>query len=441
MPSGQERARALNDARMHVWNQAKEVLDRAVVERRGLSAEEHATYDRLNADLDRYDRERDNLLGSDAYRSELGELNEAFSRAVGGPVAASARGNEAQTVREFLGGQRQSLTIDLRRASYVHRNYEAGARGPDMFGVDTRGIYGDAGGGSLIVPSLVSSTVYAVMQARNVMRQTRMSILTLPHGAPIAVPVGSQGVATQIANQNTSIGGTDPTMASKVLKAYDMGELVAVSNDIVQDSTVDVLQWVSDTIAAAVATKEEAWWAAGTGSTQPKGIMNAGGTGSAGTIATGGSLLLGPAGQELEKLIDVQYAVNSAYRQNGEWLVHDATAAKMRKIRDSGGGTIGQFVWSPSPTAGMLNGQPDLFLGRPIYTSAAVASMASNAKIMCYGDFSYFVGREVGGLQLQRSTDIYFDKNQTAIRGLVRIDSDLTDATAVVTLRQAVGDV
>jgi len=80
--------------------------------------------------------------------------------------------------------------------------------------------------------------------------------------------------------------------------------------------------------------------------------------GSAGTVATGGSLILGPSGAVLEKLIDVQYAVNSAYRQNGEWLVNDATAATMRKIRVGGGGTLDAFAWSPSPTAGMINGTP-----------------------------------------------------------------------------------
>jgi HK97 family phage major capsid protein len=167
--------------------------------------------------------------------------------------------------------------------------------------------------------------------------------------------------------------------------------------------------------------------------------MNGGGGGdAAGTIATGGSLLLGPAGQELEKLIDLQFGVNSSYRVKGSWLTNDLTAARMRKIRDGAGGTAGQFVWSPSPAAGALLGQPGTFLGRPVFTSSSVASIASDAKIMCYGDFSYFVGREVNGLRLERSADFAFAKNQIAVRGVSRIDSDLADTTAIVTLHQAV---
>jgi hypothetical protein len=44
----------------------------------------------------------------------------------------------------------------------------------------------------------------------------------------------------------------------------------------------------------------------------------------------------------------------------------------------------------------------------------------------------------VQGLRRERSTDIFFDKEQIAVRGISRIDSDLTDPTAVVTLHQPV---
>jgi len=63
--------------------------------------------------------------------------------------------------------------------------------------------------------------------------------------------------------------------------------------------------------------------------------------------------------------------------------------------------------------------------------------MGSDAKVLFYGDLSRFVMREVGGLQLERSQDFLFNKNQTAVRGLSRIDSAFVDATAGVILHQA----
>src|SRR4051812_45803025 len=44
----------------------------------------------------------------------------------------------------------------------------------------------------------------------------------------------------------------------------------------------------------------------------------------------------------------------------------------------------------------------------------------------------------VEGLRLERSTDLYFDRDQIAVRWISRIDSNLTDPTAIVTLHQAV---
>lgn len=109
-----------------------------------------------------------------------------------------------------------------------------------------------------------------------------------------------------------------------------------------------------------------------------------------------------------------------------------------RVVGSDGGGPIGPFCWVPSITAGLANGQPDAFLGNPIYTSTNVASMASDAKVLAFGDFSRYVAREVGGLRLERSTDAFFAKNQLAVRGVSRLDAALVDATAVVHLHQAV---
>jgi len=70
-------------------------------------------------------------------------------------------------------------------------------------------------------------------------------------------------------------------------------------------------------------------------------------------------------------------------------------------------------------------------------TSGCGAAAGSEAKVLAFGDFSRFVIREVRGLRLVRRNDVYFAKNQVALRGS-RIDSALTDVTALNYLHQAV---
>jgi HK97 family phage major capsid protein len=118
--------------------------------------------------------------------------------------------------------------------------------------------------------------------------------------------------------------------------------------------------------------------------------------------------------------------------------MRDSTTATVRKIRDGAGGTVGAFLFQPSATAGLPGGEPDRLLGFPHYSSSNVAAMGSDAKVLAFGDMSRFVAREVRGFRLERSTDVYFAKNQTAVRGLTRTDSALTDVTAINYLHQAV---
>jgi HK97 family phage major capsid protein len=58
--------------------------------------------------------------------------------------------------------------------------------------------------------------------------------------------------------------------------------------------------------------------------------------------------------------------------------------------------------------------------------------MASDTKVLFYGDLSRFVMREVGGHRLERSTDVFFARNQLAVQGVSRIDSSFVDATTEV---------
>ena len=169
---------------------------------------------------------------------------------------------------------------------------------------------------------------------------------------------------------------------------------------------------------------------AGTG--EPKGLRAAGSV----RVTTGGSLIT----PTYDKLVDVVYSIADAYRTTGTagWLMGDSTAGTLRKLRDGAGGTIGAVLWEPSLTNGLVNGQPDRLLGYPVYTDPNVASLASNARIAAFGDFSSYYLRTVGNVAIDSSTERYFDTDQTAFRGKWRVDGDLIDTGAITVLQQAV---
>jgi HK97 family phage major capsid protein len=246
--------------------------------------------------------------------------------------------------------------------------------------------------------------------------------------------VNAHGIGTQVIAQGTAIGGTDPTFAKMTLDAFKYGQLLKLSSEVIQDSGVDILGFVAGNIARAVGEVVATDLAVGSGSGEPNGVMTS--VTGAGTIATGGSLI----DPTYEKLIDLVYSVNGNYRARPStaWLTRDLTAAALRKLRDGAGGTEGAPLWQPSVTHGLTHAEPDLLLGYPVYTDPNVASLASNAKVIAFGDFSAYYIRIASGFTLERSDDFAFDTDLVTFRGKTRVDGDNIDANAINVIKRSV---
>ncbi len=240
---------------------------------------------------------------------------------------------------------------------------------------------------------------------------------------------GTHGVATQVAAQTTALAGSDPVLTSMTLGAYDYGQLLPVSNDMLQDSGVDVIGYVAEQIGRGLGIATGRDYVLGSGSGQPTGIASATAVGAGGTVATGGSLIIG---NGVDAFVDLQYSVADQYRSSGcAFLMHQLTGGLLRKARDGAGGTVGAYVWQPSPTVGVIPGQPDRLLGDPVYFDSNVGSLASAATIAYYGAWDRFYIRDASTLSIQRSDDLYFNLNQVAFRGIIRTDSNLIDVKAI----------
>lgn len=435
-----DRAKALNEERMAVWHAARALLER--VERSGrpgMNAEEREQYRRMEADLDRLELERAKVLGSDEAKREIEFVNEEMRRAVTPEEWAVAERRDQEYLDFFAGrSQNRSIYIDLEPARHARAAFRDGMTATELRVLQTDG---GASGGSLTVPTFVENNVWSNFVNTSAMRRVGCTVLTTPGGEPRAVPrVVTHSVGTQIASQTTAIAGTDPVLGSMTLNAYDYGELCSVSNDMLEDSAVDVATFVGEEIGRGLGVVTDNAYVLGPGSTAPTGVITAAPTGAAGTVATGGTTIAQVNGISgiVDPFIDLQYSIEDAYRQRGAaFLVSRPTAGALRKARETGG-TAGAYLWQPSPTAGMAGGEPDRFLGDPIYVDSNIASIASNAKIAVYGNWSAFWIRDVVGLRLERSTDLYFNLAQTAFRGIIRTDSNCVDLKALNVLKMSV---
>lgn len=439
----QEHLKALNATRARVWNEAKAHLDDCQRAHPGdeMSAEENEKWTRMNARIDAIDVEIRELSASETREREAAVSREAMEREFGTTGLAQREQAEVDSVRSWMQGKvarhddpdeprRNTLAIPMAAVIREKNMIAAGATAEEV-----RALAWDTGSIASGVPTTMARSIYEYVTAPIAMFSMPTFKFSTDSGENMDFPtVATHGIATQVSGQGTALAGTDAVFGKMTLGAYKYGELYRVATEVVTDTGFDIVDFVARNVGRAVGEVINTDLVVGTGSGEPNGIMTA--LVGAGTIATGGSLIDPTA----EKIIDLVYSVNGNYRRRPSTahLVRDLTAATYRKLRDGAGGTVGAFLWDASLTQGIQGAEPGLLFGYPVWTDPNVASLASNAKVHAFGDFSAYYIRTVGNFMFERDDSRYFDTDEVGFRGKWRVDGDLIDTAALNVMKRSV---
>jgi len=411
------RVEALNAQRLNAWNQGQELLIAA--EGRAMSGEELQTYTRISTEIDAIDAEVRELVATSTREREADELRALTMSAFGEHGAAKRDTAGVDQFRAWLAAPRGSelrahpFEIDLQRVQRERDLLRQGASAEEI-----RALAWDATSGSLVVPTTMARSLFDVLEAGIAGFRIGATRMTTSTGENMQLPkLLTHGIGTQVSGQGTTIAGTDPVFSRVNLNVNKYGQVVKVANELVTDSAFDIASWLGQDIGYALGRVIDADLVVGTGTGEPTGMTVLAGAGTNAPVSTGGSLIA----PTVEKFIDTQYSINDQYRQNAAWLMKDSVAGTIRKLRDGAGGTVGAFLWEPSLTNGIQGGQPDRFLGSPVYTDTNCAAAGSNATLATYGDFSEYVIRTVGNPVVERDDSVAFLTDEAAFRGKWRV--------------------
>lgn len=384
-------------------------------------AEQKAKLDAIDARVRDNDTQVQAIMARESREAEAAKLRAESERVFGAAYVARDK-REQEGFRAWLETpvhERDDFQLDIRNAMKEREMLRRGASVEEV----RNALYSDTGSVGDAVPTTMSRSLAEYMEASIAAFRVGATQQTTSTGEPIDWPkLTAHSIGTQIIAQGTVIGGTDPTFGTLNTSPKRFGQLVRVSNTALVDVVFDLDGFLGRNIGRGIGRVVNAFLVTG-GATDP--IVS----GSLGTVATGGTV--GNLNTQVNGLIDAVYAVNDEYRMNAKWLVRDATAAAMRKIRLDAGGTLGEFAWERSLQAG----QPDRFLGYSVVTDPNVASLASNATIGVFGDFSPYYIHTVGNVTVDSSTERYFDTDETGFRGRWRADGGWSDLNAAVTIR------
>lgn len=382
------------EIRQQAWEQAKSLLDAAAAEKRDLTAEEEQTYARLSAELDERAATIAKLREDEAREARL----EAATRDIADqvrPVAGRPAATDADMVRALVSGERRSFEFEKR--DVLKSN--AGAPVPTSF-YDQVILQARLAG-----PMLSTST-----------------ILNTASGENLQIPSLAQYSTAVLETEGATIDESDPIFNSFVtLSAYKYAFLVQVSTELLEDSGVDMLAFLSAQVGNELGVRANAVLTTGDGSDKPNGIVNASSVGGTSGTATGFLA---------DNLIDLYYSLDGAARllPGVGWMMNGSSIARVRKLKT----TDGAYIFQPS----LALDTPDTLLGKPIFENPAMANGTTGQKAVIVGHLpSYFV-RQVGGIRLDRSDDFAFGNGLVTFRASIRIDGDLPQTSHVKHLLQ-----
>ena len=388
----------LREKRAKAWEVAKSFLD----SKRGgdglLSAEDTAAYEKMEQEVVDLGKEIERLERQAAIDAEL-------NKPVSEPITNKPNNN-------LDGEEKKGRATDRYKKTFWNA-----MRRKNFYDVENALQVGTDSEGGYLVPNEFEHTLVEALEEENFFRGIATVIQTSSGDRKIPV-VATKGTASWI-DEEGAYPESDDSFGQVSIGAYKVATMLKVSDELLNDSVFDLEAYISKEFGRRIGTKEEEAFFTGDGKGKPTGIFNAAGGASDGVTTAAASITF-------DDVMDLFYALKSPYRRKAVWVLNDTTVKALRKLKDNNG----NYIWQPSVQAG----QPDMILNRPYYTSAYVPEVAAGAKVMAFGDFSYYWIADRQGRSFKRLNELFAANGQVGFLASQRVDGKLILSEAVKTM-------
>lgn len=381
----------LRAQRAKTWEQTKAFLDFHRNDKGVLSAEDTATYEKMEKEIVDLGHEIERQECLDAFERELNTpVNIPITQKPDTAKVDTKTGRASDAYKKAFWAQARTkggmLTAEIRNALQE--------------GVDTEGGY--------LVPDEFEQTLVASLEAENVVRSLAHVITTASGSHKIPV-VATKGTAAWVDEEGTIPEGDD-AFCQQLIGAHKVATMIKVSEELLNDTAFDLEAYFRSEFARRIGNKEE------------EACLTGDGSGQLGVTAASATAITA------DELIDLFYSLNSAYRKNAVWLLNDSTMKNIRKLKDSNG----QYLWQSA----LHEGGFDTLLGKRIYTSPYAPELAAGKKTVAFGDFNYYWIGDRLGITFKRLNERFAETGQIGFIASKRLDGKLILPEAIKVLQQ-----
>lgn len=266
---------------------------------------------------------------------------------------------------------------------------------------------GSDGSGGYLVPDTFDEKLTEQLAQENVLRKIGQ---VFKNSHRLRIPVAKDMDCAAWVPEGTPIPFMDAEIGEIVIDAYKLATSIKVSDELLEDSGIDLEEYIQKIFVERIGKKEEEGFLKGTGSGMPLGLIY---QTPVGTVSEKAGDI------SIDDMIDLMHSLEEPYRKNALWLVSEDAYLKLRKITNHNGVPL----WNNQ----LEKDEPLTLLGHPILVSAYLDSVAPGSKPVLFGDFSYYWIGERGKRVIKRLVEHYANQGQVAF-----LTSECVDAKLVL---------
>lgn len=377
--------REMMEKRATLVAEARKLLDLAEAEKRELTAEERAQYDKT------FDEAR--ALGDKIQREQ--ELREEERRL-------------AEAGRLEPEGKKENPE---ERKLQAFRNFLVNGNAAEYRALANDS---DASGGFLHAAEQFVARLIKGLDNRVFVRQYA-TILPVTGSDTLGVPTLTADPADPTWTTEIAAPSEDSTMAfgRRSLQPEQLSKLIKISMKLLRTSALPIENLVADRLAYKFAVAQENAFLNGDGDGEPLGIFtaDANGINTDRDVSTGNS----DTAVTADGLTEAKYALKAQYRGSARWIFHRDGVKKISKLKDG----EGQYLWRPGITAG----EPDILMGLPVDESEYVpTTWTTGLYVGALCNWSNYWIAELQGVELQRLVELYAGTSQIGFIGRMYAD-------------------
>lgn len=387
----------LREKRAKAWDAAKNFLDSKRSPDGLLSAEDTATYDKMEADVVALGKEIERLERQAAIDAELARptsmpiMNQPGESRI--PEKKSGRASDEYKEAFWNVIRDKGNPYELKNTLTI--------------GTDSEGGY--------LVPDEFERKLIDALQEENFFRKLATVIKTSSGDRKIPVVTGHGEAAWM--DENGLYPESEETFGIKAISAYKLGTAIKISEELLNDSVFDLEGYIATEFARRIGTKEEEAFLVGNGTSKPTGVL----------VDAEDGVTASSVNITFDDIMDLYHSLRSPYRSKAVWILNDSTVKALRKLKDGNQ----NYIWQPS----LQVGQPDTILNRPYYTTTFAPELKAGNKVIAFGDFSYYWIADRQGRSFKRLNELYAANGQIGFLASQRVDGKLILPEAAKTLK------